>query len=204
MNSTTQCNCSNGSTSENCTHQRLVYDMPRQIQLIDEAKLNVERSAPVATEERTYETHPPTTYIQPTDLAQSGNVDVTSVFVVSPTYHRTTQKVDLTSMCYTLTLVPKLTWIVIEDASGRTALVTKLLQRCNVTSIHLNILTSSYYHGRDKYGRRKARGVQQRNLGLVWLRKHYNFSNCNGVVYFADDDNRYDLRLFEEVCHLLH
>jgi hypothetical protein len=38
--------------------------------------------------------------------------------------------------------------------------------------------------------------------GLSWLRKNAG----HGVVYFADDDNTYDIRLFDEVlnkCMLL-
>lgn len=44
----------------------------------------------------------------------------------------------------------------------------------------------------------KPRGVANRNAALDWVR-----SNCkSGVVYFADDDNTYDIRLFEEVIIL--
>lgn len=43
----------------------------------------------------------------------------------------------------------------------------------------------------------KARGVSNRNKGLQWIRQ--NFVDANGVIYFADDDNTYDLRLFDEV-----
>lgn len=42
----------------------------------------------------------------------------------------------------------------------------------------------------------KPRGVHQRNAGLNWIRKQ---PSNTGVVYFADDDNTYDLQLFEEV-----
>lgn len=45
----------------------------------------------------------------------------------------------------------------------------------------------------------KSRGVEQRNLGLEWIRTHVNPNKTKGVVYFADDDNTYDVRLFEEV-----
>jgi len=43
----------------------------------------------------------------------------------------------------------------------------------------------------------KARGVSNRNTGLQWIRE--NNINGEGVIYFADDDNTYDLRLFDEV-----
>ena len=41
----------------------------------------------------------------------------------------------------------------------------------------------------------KPRGVSNRNRGLEWLR----INTKSGVFYFADDDNTYDVRLFEEV-----
>lgn len=44
----------------------------------------------------------------------------------------------------------------------------------------------------------KPRGVSNRNRGLQWLRANAT----TGVFYFADDDNTYDISLFEEVCIL--
>ena len=44
----------------------------------------------------------------------------------------------------------------------------------------------------------RNRGVEQRNLAISWLREHRN-DEASGVVYFGDDDNTYDLQLFEEV-----
>lgn len=41
----------------------------------------------------------------------------------------------------------------------------------------------------------KPRGVSNRNLGLEWLRLNAD----DGVFYFADDDNSYDLELFEQM-----
>lgn len=55
-----------------------------------------------------------------------------TVFAVTPTYMRHTQKVDLTSLCYTIQQVPNLIWIVIEDAVTKTTTVGNLLQRCKV------------------------------------------------------------------------
>ena len=39
--------------------------------------------------------------------------------------------------------------------------------------------------------------MEQRNTGLKWLREQQ--TNSSGVVYFADDDNKFDLRVFAEV-----
>ena len=50
----------------------------------------------------------------------------------------------------------------------------------------------------------KNRGVEQRNLGLEWLRDRAAEGALpeggRGVIYFGDDDNTYDLQIFEEVC----
>lgn len=49
-------------------------------------------------------------------------------------------------------------------------------------------------------GANKPRGVSNRNAGLKWLKVHAK----EGVIYFADDDNTYDYRIFQEVSYLLH
>lgn len=41
----------------------------------------------------------------------------------------------------------------------------------------------------------KPRGVSNRNRGLLYLRANAT----EGVFYFADDDNTYDISLFEQV-----
>ena len=42
----------------------------------------------------------------------------------------------------------------------------------------------------------KPRGVAGRNAGMKWIMENVA---GDGVMYFADDDNTYDLRLFNEV-----
>lgn len=44
----------------------------------------------------------------------------------------------------------------------------------------------------------KPRGVSNRNRGLQWIRANAT----KGVFYFADDDNTYDIELFDEVQKL--
>ena len=103
-----------------------------------------------------------------------------------------------------------------EDSEYRTDVVTKLLQRCEVASTHLtvqrSVLLNIVYSG-------SWRGLEQRNLGLDWIRAQCGAGSqsvftdrdlalspdsCSrGVVYFADDDNKYDLRLFEEVSCII-
>ena len=127
----------------------------------------------------------------------------TTIFVVTATYTRLTQRVDLTSLCHTLMLVSNAVWIVVEDSESKTDTVSQLLERCEVNSVHLNAVTLPESlpvtpSGKDSV-RRSWKGVVQRNAGLGWLRSRYRAGNCSGVVYFADDDNKYDLMLFQEV-----
>ena len=55
-----------------------------------------------------------------------------------------------------------------------------------------------YRETKDEY--HLPKGVSNRNKGLHWILKH---GVDNAVVYFADDDNTYDLRLFHEVGQFL-
>lgn len=125
-----------------------------------------------------------------------------TIFAITPTYARTSQKVDLTSLCQTVMNVPNFVWIIIEDSLEKTPLVTNLLERCKVESVHLSVRTPLKMRpkpGQEKNPSLYSRGVEQRNTGLSWIRNHCREEECRGVVYFMDDDNKYDLRLFEEV-----
>ncbi len=114
-----------------------------------------------------------------------------TVFCITPTYARTAQKADLTALCQTIMHVPNLLWIVVEDSKKETPLVINLLRRCKVKSVHLKTPTPEG---------EKARGVNQRNTALSWIRDNCSkLKNCTGAVYFMDDDNKYDLRLFDLV-----
>ena len=59
-----------------------------------------------------------------------------------------------------------------------------------------------YYRKKPWYERPK--GVSNRVAGLDWI---YNYTksikDTSGVLYFADDDNTYDIRLFEEVRDIM-
>ena len=125
-----------------------------------------------------------------------------TIFAVTPTYARHTQRVDLTSLCHTLMHVPNLVWLVVEDSVNKTKVVTNLLEKCNsVVIVHMNVKVPSPAPSPTKKSWMYARGVAQRNAGLGWIRKQCAKPNldCKGVVYFMDDDNKYDLQLFKEV-----
>ena len=122
------------------------------------------------------------------------------IYGVTPTYARLTQKADLTRLCQTLLHVPNFYWIVVEDADSKTNLVERLLTRCRLKYTHLAIKTgASFQQGLKDPRWLKPRGVEQRNVGLKWLRDNIDTKIAGGVVYFMDDDNTYDLELFEQV-----
>lgn len=95
-------------------------------------------------------------------------------------------------MSHTLMLVKNIHWLVIEDANVATSQVTRLLERTGLKFDHLTAPMPEKY--KQKKGA-KPRGVSNRNRGLQWIRANAT----DGVFYFADDDNTYDIALFDEI-----
>jgi galactosylgalactosylxylosylprotein 3-beta-glucuronosyltransferase 3 len=127
--------------------------------------------------------------------------DLPTIYVITPTNSRAdTQLADLTRLRNTLWLVPKLFWIVVEDARVKTKKVEQFMASTAMPSVHLNEETTEDLVVKSSENSwAKPRGVLQRNKGLEWLRANAGQLDLNGVVYFADDDNSYDIRLFEEM-----
>ena len=138
--------------------------------------------------------------------------EIPTIFIVTPTYKRVTQKADLTRLCQTLMHVKNLKWIIVEDNVEKSELISNFLDNCKVSSVHLLEKTSQNFtnvpikneDGKVYYGVKKPRGIEQRNKALEWIRLTYKNRKTDGVVYFGDDDNTYDLRIFKEVlCCIL-
>lgn len=135
------------------------------------------------------------------------------IYMITPTYARPTQKADLIRLCFTLMHVPMLHWIIVEDSVVRTKLVERLLSRehsCKIArSSHLHFRTSENLRlGKKEAFWHKCRGAEQRNHGIDWLfesaaegvlDKLHGAAKVEGVVYFGDDDNTYDIEVFKEV-----
>ncbi|RWS26516.1 Galactosylgalactosylxylosylprotein 3-beta-glucuronosyltransferase 3-like protein [Leptotrombidium deliense] len=131
------------------------------------------------------------------------------IYIATPTYARATQKADLTRLSYTLLHVPRVHWLLIEDAHETTKLVKNFVNNLQEIAIergtdlqvtHLHIATPEKYKLKTSDPSwLKPRGVMQRNEALRWLRDNEDDLSTNGVLYFADDDNTYDLRIFEEM-----
>ncbi|KAL2079708.1 hypothetical protein ACEWY4_025452 [Coilia grayii] len=133
--------------------------------------------------------------------------DQHTIYVITPTYARLVQKAELTRLSQTFLHVPQLHWIVVEDSEQPTALVRDLLASSGLAYTQLHILTPKdrkLQEGDPSW--LKPRGAEQRNEGLRWLREtasasrgQHGAASDDAVVYFADDDNTYSLRLFEEM-----
>lgn len=113
------------------------------------------------------------------------------MYIITPTYRRPEQLAEITRLGYTLKHVPNVFWLVIEDAIAPTRLLTRQLKRIGVPFEHMTAPMP------DRFKKRavKPRGVSNRNRGLLWLRKNAS----EGVFYFADDDNTYDLEIFKQM-----
>ena len=122
------------------------------------------------------------------------------IYAITPTYRRFLQKAELTRLSQTLQKVKNFHWIVVEDSHEKTNLVKRFLSNSGLKHTHLNVRTPMEMrrsHNKPRWT--KSRGVEQRNIALDWLRKNVKANETKGVVYFADDDNTYDIRIFEEV-----
>ncbi|KAM3718221.1 Coiled-coil domain-containing protein [Dirofilaria immitis] len=121
------------------------------------------------------------------------------IYFITPTYRRPTQKADLIRLAQTLAHVPNLHWIVVEDANNISPFIADIFKRYHIRFTHLYALTPPEKKPNETDPNWKVpRGVVQRNKALLWLRK--NLHNLRrGVVYFGDDDNTYDWRLFDEM-----
>lgn len=122
-----------------------------------------------------------------------------TIYLITPTYTRYTQQADLIRMSNTLKLIANLHWILVEDSEIKTDLVASLLVESELPYTHLNIKTQRDLQlGKNDPRWKKHRGVDQRNFAISWIRNNID-SKTKGVVYFADDDNTYHQKLFDEM-----
>lgn len=121
------------------------------------------------------------------------------IYAITPTFSRPVQKAELTRLAQTFLHIPNFHWIVVEDSISKTKLVTRFLENSGLIYTHLAVLTPPNYKlGRTDPNWKKPRGVEQRNAALRWLRENLKTTD-RGIVYFADDDNTYSIKLFHEM-----
>ncbi|KAI6171826.1 Galactosylgalactosylxylosylprotein 3-beta-glucuronosyltransferase [Aphelenchoides besseyi] len=112
-----------------------------------------------------------------------------TIFVITPTFPRPERFADMTRLTQTLMHISNLFWIVVEDGHSTVPTVERMLNRSGINFTYLHITNKSGL---------PRRGWAQRNYGLQYIRENYANYNRGGVVYFADDDNSYDIRLFND------
>ncbi len=131
--------------------------------------------------------------------------NLSTIYIVTPTYARPTQLAEITRLMNTLRNVPKIIWVVVEDSNVESHYLRNFLHNSGLTYILLNIKSKqidlkTYKQHNLKPGERfrMHRGTDQRNMAIEYLKRNSN--NDDDIVYFADDDNAYSISLFEEVC----
>ncbi|XP_063220074.1 galactosylgalactosylxylosylprotein 3-beta-glucuronosyltransferase S isoform X2 [Bacillus rossius redtenbacheri] len=118
-------------------------------------------------------------------------VDSPIIYFVTPTYPRREQAAELTRLGQTLMHVANLHWIVADDSRICNSMLTHLLLRFGIPFTHLASPMPEIYRKKSVV----PRGVANRRAALSWIRRSAN----SGVIYFGDDDNTFDLRLFDEI-----
>ncbi|VDM95425.1 unnamed protein product [Onchocerca ochengi] len=112
-----------------------------------------------------------------------------TIIVITPTYLRFARLADMTRLSQTLMHINQLIWIVVEDAEQLSLPVKQLLDR---TGLQYYYLAVKHRTGMP------VRGWTGRDAGLNFVRKKFASMGSKAVVYFADDDNTYDIRLFNQ------
>jgi hypothetical protein len=107
----------------------------------------------------------------------------TKLLIVTPTYTRPLRLSFLNRCAEDFRVVSNLLWIVVEDAEEPAPEVAQLLSRSSLDYVYLTC------------GPTRAWGNAQRNRGLEYIRDR----RLEGVVYLADDDNKYQQPLFDEL-----
>lgn len=109
--------------------------------------------------------------------------NIVPINIITPTHSRPGRLEYMTRMCETLKKLPAIRWIVIEDGEETNRAIQRLLAIQRINHVYLAV------------GPSQDKGNTPRNLGIHYLRA----KKLDGVVYFADDDNAYDRRLFAEI-----
>lgn len=122
-------------------------------------------------------------------ILEVSTVTSRTLYIITATTSRSAQPPDLTRMAQTLRLVNNVHWVIVENATETSPWLLDLLVHNGLKHTVMTCPAPPPSRGREDTS-------QQKNCGLTWLRSN-NISQ--GVIYFGDDGNAYDYRLFEEV-----
>lgn len=132
---------------------------------------------------------------QDAEATETEAEELSPLYVITPTHLVPCQLPQLTRLAQTLLLVPGAYWLLVEDADRTSEPVAALLRRFGERGLRYEHLAERMPSEFRNLERGKPKGVAQRNRALRWLRANAT----DGVLYFADDDNTYDVQLFEEI-----
>ncbi|EDW75458.1 uncharacterized protein Dwil_GK23869 [Drosophila willistoni] len=126
------------------------------------------------------------------DKPRNAYAQLPVIYFVTPTYPRREQIPELTRLAHTLLHVPHIHWLVANDHERCDTFIDILLNRFGIPFTHMASPMPSKFRG----SKPAPRGVANRRAVLQWIRQN---NLTNGILYFGDDDNTYDLRLFDEI-----
>ncbi|XP_017835118.1 galactosylgalactosylxylosylprotein 3-beta-glucuronosyltransferase S isoform X2 [Drosophila busckii] len=126
------------------------------------------------------------------DKPRSAYAQLPVIYFVTPTYPRREQIPELTRLAHTLLHVPRLHWLVANDRDRCDKFLDNMLNKFGIPFTYL----ASPMPSKFRNTKPAPRGVANRRAALQWLHQR---NLTAGVLYFGDDDNTYDLRLFSEI-----
>uniref|UniRef100_A0A182PTY9 Galactosylgalactosylxylosylprotein 3-beta-glucuronosyltransferase n=1 Tax=Anopheles epiroticus TaxID=199890 RepID=A0A182PTY9_9DIPT len=129
---------------------------------------------------------------QPQALQQPVNGTEPVIYFVTPTYPRREQIAEIIRLGQTLMHVPRLHWIVADDTTSCSDVLNRHIRKFGIPYTQLASPMPEMYRARKN----APRGVANRRAALNWIRRN---QKKTGVLYFGDDDNTFDLKLFSEI-----
>lgn len=105
------------------------------------------------------------------------------IILVTPTFKRPERSVYLDRCIKVFKEAGNILWLVVEDAEETDNEVEEILRHSGLEYVYFN------------YGRTQDRGNSQKDLAFRYIKDN----KLEGIVYSADDDNAYDIRLFDEI-----
>ncbi|XP_067622284.1 galactosylgalactosylxylosylprotein 3-beta-glucuronosyltransferase S [Eurosta solidaginis] len=114
------------------------------------------------------------------------------IYFVTPTFPRREQIPELIRLSHTLLHVPRIHWIIANDQYTCNAYLDSFLNKLGIPITHLTSPMPEFYRKKKPM----PRGVSNRRAALKWIQRR---NITDGILYFGDDDNTYDLKLFSEV-----
>lgn len=105
------------------------------------------------------------------------------LIIVTPTYTNSKRTFFISECIKVFKNIPNLIWVLCEDADGIDIEINEMLTKSCITYKYLS------------FGPTKDKGNEQRNVCYEYIVNN----DINGIIYNADDDNQYEMKLFDEI-----